>query len=141
MAKFLVGPIVGAVAETWRVGSKANPLTDADKGKAVKLAADSQVDLAATGDEIFGFLSSIEDGTQDGFKIGGVITGGYQIVDTAAVAVGKLVVVDTNPAKGTPGVTKVKAGAAAVYTEGSEAVATPSKYLWEVVSTGVIRRV
>ena len=141
MAKFQVRPTVGVTAETFRMGAKAAPLVDADMGKAVKIGAESQVVLAGANDEIFGFASSLESGTQDGYKLGGVITYGYAYVDTGTASVGDLVVVDSNPAAGTAGKTKVKKGAAAVYTEGSEAVATPSKYLWEVVHPGVIRRV
>lgn len=141
MAKFQVRPTVGITAETFRMGTKEAPLVDADMGKAVKLGAESQVVLAGPDDEIFGFASSLESGTQDGYKIGGVVTYSYQAADTGVVAVGTLVVVDTNPATGTAGKTKVKAGAAASYATGTEAVATPNKYLWEVVHPGVIRRV
>jgi hypothetical protein len=141
MAKFQMTPRVGVESEPARAGTKQAPLTDADVGKAVKLIGPSQIDLAEAGDEIFGFLSSIEVGTQDGFTIGGFVDKGYMEVDTGTVPVGTLVVVDTNPAKGTAGKTKVKAGADAVYTQGSEAVATPATYKWVVVHQGVIRRV
>jgi len=138
MAKFSVKPTVGVEAETFRMGAKDAPLVDQDKGKAVKLAADSQVSLAATsGDQIFGFMTSIESGTQDGFKIGGVQTTGYANVDTNSLAIGTLVVVDTNPSSGTAGLTKVKAYAAPADYDATAVL----KYMWEVVSDGVIRRV
>lgn len=137
MAKFQVRPTVGAVAETYRMGTKEAPLVDADRGKAVKLAGESRVDLAGSGDQIFGFVSSIESGTQDGFKIGGVLTHDYAEVDTGALEVGTLVVVDSNPASGTTGKTVVKAYAApAEYS-----AASVLKHMWEVVHPGVIRRV
>ncbi|SPY08033.1 hypothetical protein [Oligella urethralis] len=130
MAKFKVGPLVQEVAETFRVGTKAAPLVDADKGKLVTVGSEgSQVVLGEADGEIFGFLTSVEPSTQDGYKIGGVITKGYALVDTGDVAVGEYVVIDSNPASGTAGKTKVK-----------KATGTP-KYLWQVVDTGVIRKV
>lgn len=137
MAKFQVRPTLGVVTESFRMGTKAAPIVDQDKGKAVKLAAPSQVVLAEAGDQIFGFVSSIENGTQDGFKIGGVITTDYAEVDTTGLVIGDLVVVDVNPASGTRGQTKVKAYAAPA-TYSATAVL---KYHWEVVHPGVIRRV
>ncbi len=137
MAKFQVRPTLGVVAETFRMGTKLAPIVDQDKGKAVKLGDVSQVVLAGTGDQIFGFVTGIEPATVDGFKLGGVDDTGYQEVDTGALTFGTLVVVDTNPASGTTGVTKVKA-----YVAPAEyAAATQLKYLWEVVHPGVIRRV
>lgn len=131
MAKFKVKPLVQETAETFRVGTKDAPLKDADRKKLVSLGEDgSQVVLGAADGEIFGYLSSVEGGaTVDGYKIGGVITKGYAEVDTGALAVGTLVVIDSNAASGTPGLTVVK-----------EAPATVT-YKWQVVDTGVIRKV
>lgn len=141
MAKFVMGPLVGTIAEPARAGTKLAPLTDADVGKAVKLVGDSQVDLAEADDEIFGFLTSIEPGTADGFTIGGFVETGYRNVDTGSVPVGTLVVVASNPDKGSPGKTVVKAGAEASYEAGSESAATPATFKWMVVSQGVVKRV
>jgi len=126
---YSVGPTVGLVTETFRVGTKAAPLVDADKGKAVTLAAESQVNLGVANGEIFGFLTSIEPGTQGGFKLGGVQTNDYALVDTGAAAIGDLVVIDSNPASGTAGKTVVK-----------KAASTPI-FKWMVVHPGVIRKV
>lgn len=131
MAKFQMGPTVGTTAETARMGTKAAPLSDADVGKALKLIGPSQLDLAGADDEIFGFLSSIEPGTLDGFKIGGFVANEYVEVDTGAVTFGTTVVVASNPAKGTAGLTVVKAGASGA----------PLTYKWVVVHAGVVRRV
>lgn len=131
MAKFQVRPTVGLVTETFRMGTKAEPLTDKDKQKAVTLAGPSQVDLAGADDEIFGFMTSIESGTQDGFKIGGVQVNDYAYVDTGNLQPGTVVVVDSNPAKGTPGLTKVKAAA-----DPAEVV-----FKWVVLHSGVVKRV
>lgn len=131
MAKFQMTPRIGTQAEPARAGTKADPLTDADTGKAVKLVGESQIDLAGDGDEIFGFLVSVEPGTQDGFVIGGFAADGYMEVDTGSVPVGTAVVVASNPAKGTAGKTVVKAGA-----EGA-----PALYKWVVVHPNLVRRV
>lgn len=130
MAKFKVGPLVQEVAETFRVGTKAAPLVDADRRKLVSLGDEgSQVVLGAADGEIFGYLTSIEPGLADGYKIGGVITTGYAYADTGTIEVGKLVVIDSNPASGTEGLTKVKEATGDV------------THKWQVVDTGVIRRV
>ena len=126
---YKVGPTIGLVTETFMVGTKAAPLVDADKGKAVKLADGSRAELGAATDEILGFLTSVEPGTKAGFKIGGLQMDGFALVDTGDAAVGDLVVVDTNPASGTAGLTKVKT-----------ATGTP-KLRWMVMHPGVIRKV
>lgn len=137
MAKFKVGPLVGTEAITMRLGTKNAPLTDADRGKAVTLIGASQVDLAGDGDEIYGFVSSVEPGTADGFVIGGVQMKDFQLVDTTGLTVGDLVVVDSNPGKGTPGLTVVKA------YEAPQAYDKTTSYTfqWMVVEVGVIQRV
>lgn len=135
MAKFQVRSTVGVVTETFRMGSKATPIVDADKGKAVTLAARSQVNLASEGDEIFGFVSSVESGTQDGFKIGGVQVNDYADVDTDSLPVGTRVVVASNPLTGTAGLTKVKA----IVVDPD--VYAPNTYVWVVVEDGVVRKV
>lgn len=131
MAKLQARPTVGLVTETFRMGTKAEPLTDQDKQKAVTLAGPTQVDLAGADDEIFGFVTSIESGTQDGFKTGGVQVNDYAYVDTGNLDVGTVVVVDSNPAKGTSGQTVVKAAA------------EPEKvvFKWIVIHPGVVKRV
>ena len=135
MAKFLFAPLVNPTVESARVGTKAAPLKDEDAGKLLTLAtgvgSGSRLELAGDGDEIFGALSSIESGTQDGFKIGGVVTDGYLNVDTTDCAVGDVVVVSSNPASGTKGKTIVK--------KATDATLIVQK--WQVVEVGVIRKV
>ncbi|MGK9744809.1 hypothetical protein O6251_23365, partial [Salmonella enterica subsp. enterica] len=96
---------------------------------AVKLGDANQVVLAGPDDEILGFLSSVEPGTHDGFKIGGVQEQDYQEADTGTAAVGDLVVVDSNPARGTEGLTKVKTAASA------------DLFKWLVVRPGLVKRI
>jgi hypothetical protein len=109
MAKFQLEELVRTEAVTYRGGPKATPITDNDVGKAVKLSAANEVDLAGADDEIFGFVSSVEPGTLDGFRIVGVKERDFKEVDTGSVPVGTLAVVASNPAKGTAGKTVVKA--------------------------------
>lgn len=137
MAKFQLGPLVNTEAVTYRVGTKLAPLTDKDRGKAVKLIGPSQVDLAGPNDQILGFLSSVETGTTDGFAIGGVQETDFQLADTEALAMGTLVVVKSNPAKGTAGATVVEAYEAPVAYDATEMYT----HKWMVVETGVLKRV
>lgn len=113
------------------MGTIAEPLTAQDRGKAVTLGEANQMVLAGADDVIWGFLSSVEPGTADGFVIGGSQETGMFRVDTGAAAVGDLVVVDSNPARGTKGQTTVK-------------TADPGDLpmiKWVVVRTGLIKRI
>lgn len=114
MAKFLmVETIYSEKVVTARVGTTGTPLKDADIGKAVKLIAESNYGLAAAGDAIEAVVSSsnyANQGTVDGFAIGGVISKGFKAVTfdglqatpgTGTVAVGDYVVTGTVVAAGT----------------------------------------
>lgn len=129
---FVVNPIVQVPAYTFNLGTKTEPLTDADVGKLVTLTAGSTLDLGGADDEIYGVVSSIEVGTSDGMVVGGVKRDDYVIVDTGSVPVGSLVVIDSQPAKGTAGLTKVKAAADPSVLKGSR---------WIVIHAGRIQRV
>ena len=98
--------------KTVRLGASGagNTYGDTETGKAVKLSATSQYVLCAAGDAIEGIVSSVNDGTYDGFSIGGIVSTGYKnvILDglqatpgTGAIAVGDYVVTGTVVAKGT----------------------------------------
>lgn len=128
MARFQLQPLVGTEAYTYRVGTKAAPLTQADRGKAVTLGDANQMVLAGADDVIYGFLSSVEPGTRDGFVVGGVQEQDFHEVITTGLDVGDLVVVDSNPAVGTEGKTTVK-----------KATGTPV-IAWVVVRPGLIKR-
>ena len=137
MAKFTVMPTVGAVLHTFRAGgtvASGNNLTEADIGKAVKIGGESAVVLATGDDEIFGFLRTIEPGLVDGYNLCGVQVDGYAKVDTDSKTIGSPVVVATNPAKGTAGLTKIK-----VAPSGNDDVGTASS--WVIVGAGVIMKV
>lgn len=78
MAKFKFSELLTAAdAVTARLGDSAagaDPLTEADKGKFVKLKGDSRYGLAASGDEIEGVVQSVGyPANADGFVLGGVV--------------------------------------------------------------------
>lgn len=118
----------------------ANPLSDADVGKFVKLAANDNYVLCAEGDEIEGVLLSVEPATIDGFAFGSVQIGGRKAVTLqGAVPVGTAVVCGTPVARGTAltAPALVKAGTAAsqlgaapyTYTE-----RTPNTHIWRNIT-------
>jgi len=92
------------------LGTVGQGLTAAtDIGKAVALAAASCT-LATGGQEIYGFITSIEPATiNDGYAYGGVLVNGRQVAVVGAnqggtaMAVGDLVVADTQTAAGDAG--------------------------------------
>ena len=141
MAKFKMGVLVPAGATvTARLGSAANAggnITDAEVGKFVKLAGDSQYDAVAVTNAIEGVVAARGPATANGWSIGSVTTAGriacicdglQATPGTGTIAVGDLVVAGTIVAKGTalttgPKVCKATAQTAAVFN-------------WRVVSLG-----
>lgn len=100
---------------------------DADVGKAVKLGSANNYVLVEAGDEIEGFVTSIEPFTvNNGFSFGGVVVSGRVTAEVGAnqgatpMAVGDYVVADAQVALGTAGKAQVKTG-------------TPSKFLWRCI--------
>lgn len=97
ISEALVG--VGDI-RTYKCASTA--VTDADVNKPVKLSASDTVDLCADGDQIYGFLDSVETHTLDGKPVVGVqISGRRWCTLSGASAVGTLVEAHTNEAAGT----------------------------------------
>ena len=116
MAKFQITETIHSEkVKTVRLGATGagNQYGYEENGKAVKLTADSRYVLAAAGDAIEGIQQSSnwpEQGTMDGYSIGGIVSTGYKEVTfdglqatpgTGTVAVGDYVVVGTVVAKGT----------------------------------------
>lgn len=123
-------------------GLAAGYLTDADVGKGVKLGATDRYVLAATGDEIEGFLVSVESATVDGFSFGTVAKSGNKAVtfEGSGITVGLLVTFGTAIAKGTALTVPaaVKAGAAIIASAAHPYAWNPSMHMWRVISgTGV----
>lgn len=100
-----INPYLPARVE--RIGTTSdNPKASSAKdiGKPVKLSGDTVV-LCADGNEIYGFIESVNVGTMDGYAIGGVLSDpGHEVLATDEVgnlAVGDLVVAGTPVALGT----------------------------------------
>lgn len=133
MAKFLMDETIHSQeVHTARLGgnTEGTRFSDADKGKAVKLTAESQYALVADGDAIEGFVTSVEVGTYDGFKLGGVIsTGKKRATLSGAGAVGDYVVAAAPSALGvkTPAYMQVKKAA-------DQGAAKASPFAWRIVS-------
>jgi len=80
----------------------ASAVTDNDVNKPVKLSASDTVDLCADGDQIYGFLDSVEVRTEDGKQVVGVqVRGRRWVTLSGASAVGTIVESHTNTAAGT----------------------------------------
>lgn len=116
MAKFhIVETIYQEKVSTVRLGATGagNQYGYEESGKAVKLGSSDTYVLAAAGDAIEGIISSSnypEQGTVDGYSIGGIVSKGLKSVTfdglqatpgTGAIAAGDYVVVGTVVAKGT----------------------------------------
>lgn len=133
MAKFKFGPLADSTtvvtARTADGTGASNQLTDADTGKFLKLAGDSQYGLCAVGDEIEGALVAANYPAQaDGYHLGSVAINGRVRVTldglqatpgTGVIALGDYVVAGTPAARGTaligaPKVCKATAAPAAV---------------------------
>lgn len=121
----------------WKLGGKTPRVTDADINKAVVLdkTAAATLKLAASGDEIRGFIESIEPASADGQTFGSVVVHAKGVrawVTGAGLSIGDLVVADAQTAAGvanaklnhpknTRGTTPVKKG-------------TPTTFKWEVIA-------
>lgn len=115
MAKFKFGPLADSTtvvtARTADGTGVSNQLTDADTGKFLKLAGDSQYGLCAVGNEIEGVLVAANYPAQaDGFYLGSVAVNGRVRVTldglqatpgTGVIALGDYVVAGTPVARGT----------------------------------------
>lgn len=148
MAKFLLSEtIFSEKVHTVRLGAigAGNQYGYTENGKAMKLSGESAYVLAAAGDTIEAIQSSSnypEQGTVDGFAIGGIYRTGYKAVvldglqatpGTGVVAIGDYVVVGTVVAKGTDLPTNLKVTKA---TDQAAAKAAPFKA--RVVSLGQV---
>lgn len=111
-----------------------------EQGKAVKYTAESTYDLCAAGDEIEGFVTSVEPASQNGWSIGGMTRWDLQTVTadglqgtpgTGTIAVGDYVVAGTAVAKGTALTTPQK-----VCKATTQATVRNGPNNWRVLSLG-----
>jgi hypothetical protein len=76
-----------------KLGATNAKMVDADVGHAVKLAADSRFDKCADGDQVEGFVKSIEPFTVEDSSFGSVQLAGFKSVTvTGPIAIGDYVV-------------------------------------------------
>jgi hypothetical protein len=95
MASFSCGINVGE--NIYQTYLTAAATTDADIGKPVKLNATSEVALCDDGDQIFGFIASVEPQTVGGKKLVSVLTSGrVYVILSGNSAIGTLVEAHTN---------------------------------------------
>lgn len=113
-----------------------------EQGKAVKFVGESRYDLCAAGDEIEGFVTSVEAAPQNGYSIGGITqeslrwatADGLQgTPGTGTIAIGDYVVAGTATAKGT-----ALAQYAKVTKATTQATVRGSPFNWRVVSLGPV---
>jgi hypothetical protein len=97
-----------------KIGNDTGQASYLDIGKPVKLSGDAVV-LCADGDEIYGFIASVNAGTYMGYSVGGVVCdSGREMIavdEDGGLAVGDLVVASTAVAFGTAGGPNVKVAA------------------------------
>lgn len=143
MPKFQIKPLIGTTAKMIRFGAgvgAANYFNDKDVNKPVKLVADSRFNLCAAGDEIEGFVTSVDTASMDGYSTGGYkgSTGDYVEVTfdgvqatpgTGTVAIGDYVVCGTPVARNTALVGHPKVCKAT-------AAGNTLNFKWRIVSLG-----
>lgn len=144
MAKHFIQPTVPEHATlAVRLGAntdEAARFKDSEQGKIVKLIGESNYGLAAAGDEIEGFIRSIEVAPEDGYSIGAIQEHGRERVEfagsqaagTGAIAVGDYVVTGAVTAKGTA----LPSGYPKVAKATDQAAAKAGAFKWRVVSLG-----
>lgn len=93
---------VVTTVDDFRTFKCASAVTDNDVNKPVKLSASDTVDLCADGDQIYGFINSVEVHKEDGKVVVGVqIKGRKWVTLSGASAVGTIVEAAANTAAGT----------------------------------------
>jgi hypothetical protein len=144
-----------AIATNGVIGTGGSMNPEIDQNKFVKLAGESRYDLAAAGDAIEAYTSSIEQALSGGYSIGGIVREGaiYVVADglqatagTGTLAVGDYVVVGTVAAIGTantlgyPKVCKATQQPGAVPADLTAAglQARNAAYPWRVESLGTV---
>ncbi len=107
MSSFKIMPVVDpSQVQSCLLGSdtvaNSGNLVDADIGKPVKLVATDRYDLCDNGDEIEGFINSIEPASVGGYSFGTIRKGPFIAVELDGdAAVGSLVEAAANGAAGT----------------------------------------
>jgi hypothetical protein len=126
------------------IGDTTGQASSKDIGKPVKLNGESTA-LCASGDEIYGFIESVEVGTNGGYSFGGVLADvGHEVIakdEAGTLVVGDLVVAGTAVALGTQtpaggyNVIKAQTSDNAVLTSGGLAIKTAGSAVVKTAST------
>lgn len=97
-----INPYLPARVES--IGNNTGQASSKDIGKPLKLSGETTA-LCASGDEIYGFIESVEVGTDRGYSYGGVLADiGHEVIakdEVGTLVVGDLVVAGTAIAFGT----------------------------------------
>lgn len=110
-AHFIAPTVPQEAAFTARLGTTGAKFSTSDVGKLVKLAAESQYNLCAVGDQIEGIVAAVETAPSAGFSVGSIFERGaiFAIADgaqatpgTGSIAINDFVVCGTVTALGTP---------------------------------------
>ena len=152
MAKFQMTELVGVTTFTARVSALVGDAANAsifdditERGKFMKLAAESRYIYAVRGDDIETVIDSVNTATQDGYSIAGlrqtgpgcsgaflkVTFDGAQVGGAGAMVIGDYVLVGDPVAKGT-----ALSAAPKVCKATDQAVAKAPPFAWRVVSLG-----
>ena len=126
MARFTAQVNVGEnVYVTWKIPVAC---TDADVGKPVKVSATDLLALCTDGDQIYGFIASVEGATADGYKVASIqISGRTKVVLSGNSAIGTLVEAHDQAAAGTANTGNL--GIVSTHT-----MVDGTKKMWEVIS-------
>ena len=112
--------------ETTAFGAGSGEYDQDDLGKGVKMSGANTMVIVTAGDEIEGFIKSVEPSTvNDGYSYGSVQRSGRVIAEVgpnqvSTIALYGLIVADTHAAAGAAGIAEVKDGA-------------PTTHLWRVI--------
>jgi hypothetical protein len=160
MAKLLITETIHSekvqtvrLAAGTNTASAANTYTDKEAGKIVKLAGESRYVLAAAGDQIEGFITTVEGGRLDDYSWGGKVSTGVKEVTfdgdqatagTGTLAIGDFVVAGTVVAAATALTAPVKVCKATIQPGTTETATVgdvndhikASRFQWRVVSLG-----
>lgn len=127
MARFVSQVNVGEnVYRTYKTNDTS--IDDNDIGKPVKIVSADTVGLCSDGDQIYGFIASVEPQTVDGYPLVSVMCDGRAfVILSGAAAVGSVVEAAANTAAGV-----ANAGDYGVVS--AHTIVTATEKLWKVIS-------
>lgn len=130
MARHTQKPLVGGQDyKTWKI---TGAITDVDVGKPVKIASTDLLELCDDGDQIYGFIATVEaGGTSDGKVVVTINTSGRQYaILSGSSTFGGMVEAAANTVAGT-----AKAGAYGLVS--THTIVTATQKMWKIISGAV----